>query len=266
MEAVANKKEVPVKFIQKGISKGRILLIWDKKNQFHPIGIGQGLKIKINANIGTSCHYFDHELEIIKAKEAEKWGADTLMDLSTFGDIKKNRVKLIESVNVPVRIVPVYQAASEAISRSGTHLSMSEEDLFTIIMESIEEGCSMLTVHCGLNKKILRKLIKSKRIIKMISKGGGIIASWMKANDSGNPLYSTFEDLLDIVRKKDVILSFGASLRSGCVSDGENILAMEELAIIGGLVKKARKAGVQVKVEGPGHLAVNKIKPFIRKG
>lgn len=265
MNSVAKQEGVSPKFIQQGIASGKVILLYDTTGRFNPVGIGPGLRIKINANIGTSCDYCDPEMEIQKAKEAEKWGADTLMDLSAYGDIRKIRTQIIKSVRVPVGVVPVYQAASEAIHCAGTHLSMKEHNFFEVVIESIRDGCTMLTVHCSVNKGILHKLSRSNRIIKITSKGGGIIASWMKANDAENPFFRRFDDLLDIARRHDTILSFGAAFRSGCVSDGADSIHKEELATLGKLVKRARKAGVQIKVEGPGHLAAHQIGPFIRK-
>lgn len=265
MDFVAEQEAVPSEFIRKGVANGKMVLIYDRKDRFTPVCIGPGLKIKINANIGTSCDHCDPELEIRKAKEAERWGTDTIMDLSTEGNIRKTRLQIINNVKIPVGAVPVYQAASEAIDRSGTLESMTEQDIFKAISEAAQDGCSMLTVHCGLNKENFDRMSSCRRIMKTTSRGGGILASWMRANNTENPLFQRFDDLLDIARQNDIILSLGASLRSGCISDGGDDIHKAELTVLGKLVKKARKAGVQIKVEGPGHLAAHKIGAFIKK-
>ncbi|MFH1147999.1 MAG: phosphomethylpyrimidine synthase ThiC [Pseudomonadota bacterium] len=265
MKVVGEREGLSPEYIRKGIYRGKIAVIYDRRRPLSPVGIGPGLKIKVNANIGTSCDRCDPGFEVKKAREAEKWGADTLMDLSTFGDISAIRADVIRSVSIPVGAVPVYQAATEAKEKYGTHLSMKESDLFQIVTAAILEGCSMLTLHCGIEKRIVRKLSGSRRVMKMTSRGGGILASWMQANDSENPLFKRFDDLLEMARSFDTALSLGASCRAGCIEDGADDIHTDELVNLGKLAKRARKAGVQVKIEGPGHLAVHMIGPFIKK-
>jgi len=224
-----------------------------------PCGIGRGLRTKVNANIGTSPDFPSLESELKKLKVAVDAGADTVMDLSTGGDLDRIRRAILKESRVPVGSVPIYQAAVE-VTKSGRPLrDMKVEELFSVIERHCADGMDFITVHCGLTRSALDRLIEGGRVMDVVSRGGSFIVGWMLQNDAENPLYEHFDRLIQIARRYDVTLSLGDGMRPGCLADATDRAQVEELIVLGELQKRALEAGVQVMIEGPGHLPLNEV-------
>lgn len=265
MKSVAVSENVDPTFIRDGIANGKIVLSGGSKDRAcQPIGIGHGLRTKINANIGVSSDSCDIELELEKAKLAEKAGADTLMDLSTFGGIRLIREKILKATTLPLGTVPIYEVVDEVTRNTGNFLKLDIDDILKVIEQQAKQGCGNIAIHCGLTRNIVHQLASHSRIIKVASRGGSIIAHWVLENQKENPFYEYFNDILDVAYKYDLVVSLGAGLRSGAVADGADDIHYQEIINLGKLVLHARKRKVQVKVEGPGHLSINNIGFFIK--
>ncbi|MEM0008015.1 MAG: phosphomethylpyrimidine synthase ThiC [Candidatus Bathyarchaeia archaeon] len=242
------------------IAQGTVIITRNiKRENVHPVGIGKGLRTKVNANIGTSQDLCDLNLEIEKAKVAVKYGADTVMDLSTAGDLDEIRRAIIKAVNVPIGTVPIYQAAIEATKKRGAIIHMTEDDIFNTIEKHAKDGVDFMTVHCGVTQQIVKKLAKHPRLMGVVSRGGTFLAAWILHHNKENPLYANYDYLLELAKKYDFALSLGDGLRPGCIFDSTDWAQIQELLTIGELVERARDANVQVMVEGPGHLPLNDV-------
>jgi len=226
-------------------------------------GIGESLSVKINTNIGTSYDYINIDEEIEKAKIAIEYGTDTLMDLSTGGDLQFIRQQILNICEVPLGTVPIYEAEFRVAKRSSIY-DMRAEDLFEVIEEHGKQGVDYITVHCGITFETLRRYQNENRLTGIVSRGGGLIAAWMLKNKEENPLYKYYDRLLEIAREYDMTLSLGDGLRPGSLNDSTDRAQISELMIIGELVERARKAGVQTMVEGPGHIPLNEIQTNVQ--
>ncbi|MEM2488210.1 MAG: phosphomethylpyrimidine synthase ThiC, partial [Thermoproteota archaeon] len=255
MKIVAVKEDESPEKIRQRIARGTVIITRNnRREEVHPIGIGEGLSTKVNANVGTSVDLCDIKLEMEKAKTAVKYGADTVMDLSTAGDIDDIRQKILKEVNVPIGTVPIYQAAIEVISKKGSIVSMTEDDIFNAIEKHAKDGVDFMTVHCGVTREVVKRIAKYPRLMGIVSRGGTFLAAWILHNDKENPLYSNFDYLLEMAAEYDFALSLGDGLRPGCIFDASDWFQIQELLTIGELVEKARNTGVQAMVEGPGHM------------
>ncbi len=264
MKAVADAESIEAEKIRKGIASGRIVIPKNaKRGDIPPVGIGEGLQVKVNANIGTSTDFASIRDEIDKAKIAVKYGADTIMDLSTGGDLEKIR-KEIMKIPVPLGTVPIYQAGTEAIKRKGSIVDMREDDLFNVIEKQAKEGVDFMTLHVGLTTESLEIVLKEGRTTGIVSRGGSFLAAWMIHHKKENPLYSDYDYILEIAKEYDVTLSLGDSLRPGCINDATDSAQVKELLILGELTKRAREEDVQCMVEGPGHVPLNEIEANIK--
>ena len=265
MEAVAWKEKVSPEYIRDEISKGRIVITANKNHVgLEPAGFGKGLKTKVNANIGTSTSYPTIEDEIKKLHTAIEAGADAVMDLSTGPDIDGCRKKIIKASNVAIGTVPIYQAVVETIEQKGNIISMTEEDLFKVIEKHAEDGVDFITVHCGITQEVISRLKNEGRITDIVSRGGSFITGWMLYHEKENPLFAQYDRLLEICFEYDVTLSLGDGLRPGCLADATDRAQVQELLTLGELVDRARKAGVQAMVEGPGHVPLDQIEANIK--
>jgi phosphomethylpyrimidine synthase len=251
--------------IRELVASGRVIIPRNinHKNLEKFCGIGEGLKVKINTNIGTSYDYINIEEEIEKAKVAIEYGTDTLMDLSTGGDLKLIRQKILEICTVPLGTVPIYEAEFRAAEK-GSFYDMTPDDLFEVIEEHGKQGVDYITVHAGITWETLKRYQNSNRLTGIVSRGGGLIAAWMLENKEENPLYKYYDRLLEIAREYDITLSLGDGLRPGSLHDSTDRAQIAELMIIGELVERARKAGVQTMVEGPGHIPLNEIQTNVQ--
>ncbi len=265
MELVAQNEGVEAEFVRQGIVEGTIV-IPANTNHRHliPCGIGRGLKTKVNANIGTSSDFYDVNTELEKLRVAIEAGADAVMDLSTGGDISAIRRTIVNASSVAIGTVPIYQAAIGAVEERGAIVKMTVDDLFRGIEEHIQDGVDFITVHCGVTQQTIAKLKQQGRVADVVSRGGAFLIGWMLHNEQENPLYEYYDRLLEMCREFDVTLSLGDGMRPGSLSDATDRAQIEELLIIGELVERAREAGVQAMVEGPGHLPLNQIEANVR--
>jgi len=265
MTQVAQREQVEAEFIRQGLLKGTIVIPANvKHSNLVPDGIGQGLKTKVNANIGTSSDFGNTDTELEKLRVAIDSGADTVMDLSTGGDISATRRAIIAASPLPVGTVPIYQAGIEAIDRYGAIIKMTADDLFAVIEAHARDGVDFITVHCGVTQPAIARLKEQGRVTDVVSRGGAFLIGWILYNERENPLYEYYDRLLEIAREFDVTLSLGDGMRPGSLADATDRAQVEELLIIGELVERAQQAGVQVMVEGPGHLPLNQIEANVQ--
>jgi len=259
---LAKKEEISVSGFKERIKSGRIIIVRNPKGA--PLAIGEGCFIKVNANIGTSPQQTNIKEELAKLKSAEKAGADTIMDLSTGGDLKEIRRRIIAETDLPVGSVPLYSAAVETTRKYGDVRKMSEQTLWEKIEEEASGGISFITVHTGVSEKIVRRFQKGRRLINIVSRGGSIIACWILANRKENPLLADFGRLLKIARKYRLTLSLGDGLRPGAIADSTDSFQLEELFTLGRQAEKARKSGVPVLIEGPGHIPLHQVEMNVK--
>ncbi len=267
MEIVAQKEQVDVEFIRKGIAQGRIIIPKSNQRITDPIGIGEGLLVKINANIGSSKKVCNIQGELEKAKIAVKYGADTVMDLSTGvteEDVKQIRRKILEEVKVPIGTVPIYQSALRSLERKGAIINFDEDDLFGVVEEQAKEGVDFFTIHVGVTKSIVDYLKDHPRTMGVVSRGGTFLAAWILENGLENPFNKNYDYLLELAKEFDFTLSLGDGMRPGCIFDSTDYAQIQELIEISKLVKRAWQKNVQVMVEGPGHIPANEIERNIK--
>ena len=264
MKAVAKAEGVSEEYVRDMTAQGKIVIPNNTMRESNTVGIGKGLRTKINASIGTSTDIADMALEIEKAKTAEACGADTLMDLSVGGDIKKIRQEVLKAISLPVGTVPLYQAFAQAIEKYGNPVEMPEEMLFDVIEEQCADGISFMAIHCGINRLTIERLRKQGyRYGGLVSKGGAYMVAWMMHNNKENPLFEKFDRVAEILKKYDCVLSLGNGFRAGAIHDSSDRCQIQELVINCELAELGRKAGCQMMVEGPGHIPIDEIEANI---
>ncbi|MEK7698590.1 MAG: phosphomethylpyrimidine synthase ThiC [Nitrospirota bacterium] len=246
------------------IAQGLTVITRNIRHDIRPLGIGRGLRTKINANIGTSKDRVSLDEEMQKLDILIKYGADAVMDLSTGGPIKDIRRLLLGKSTIAVGTVPIYEAVVKAAENKGSISRMSIDELFSTIEEHAEDGVDFVTVHCGLTRKTIETLREDGRILDIVSRGGAFLVEWMIYNDRENPLYEYYDRLLEIARKYDLTLSLGDGARPGCLADATDRTQIDELLTLGKLRDRAVKAGVQVIIEGPGHVPLNQVELNIK--
>lgn len=259
MKQVAEYEGMVGEDIRTGVAKGEIVIPKNINHDFKARGIGKGLKTKINANIGTSPSHFDLDEELKKLDVAVEAGADAVMDLSTGGDISLILRKILEHSPVMIGTVPIYKSVSKIFSEGKTCPELTTDEIFDEIENQAKTGVDFITVHCGITRHTVNVLENSNRLMGIVSRGGSLMTEWILVNEKENPLYEYYDRLLDIVRKYDVTLSLGDGLRPGTICDAEDRAQISELVVLGELAQIARKAGVQVMIEGPGHVPLNRI-------
>lgn len=265
MGQVAQCEGIAVEKIRKGLALGKIAIPANINHRgLVPCGIGKGLKTKVNANIGTSPDFGDIDTELDKLRVAVDAGADAVMDLSTGGDVAAIRRAVVNASKIPVGTVPIYQAGIEAMARHGAIVKMTADELFGVIEEHAREGVDFITVHCGVTRHAIERLRVQRRVADVVSRGGAFLMGWILHNERENPLYEQYDRLLEIAREYDVTLSLGDGMRPGCLADATDRAQIEELITLGELVQRAHQAGVQVMVEGPGHLPLNQIETNVQ--
>lgn len=254
MIAVATREYLSPETIQAGVAAGRIVIPANiHHDALQPIGIGRELTTKINANIGNSALSSGIGEELTKLHCAVQYGADTVMDLSTGAQVNEIRAQILRHATVPVGTVPIYQALNQV----DDPMDITVEQLLEVIEFQARQGVDYMTVHAGLLKEHVP--LAKKRLLGIVSRGGAITAKWMMKHKRENPLFTHFDDLLDICRSHDVTLSLGDGLRPGCLADASDAAQFAELTVLGDLVRRSRSAGVQAMVEGPGHIPLNEI-------
>jgi len=265
VKRAARIEGVQAQFLQEGIARGEIALVKNRRHKrIKPLAIGKGLRTKINANIGTSKDHQSLKEELTKMKVAIAYGADTIMDLSTGGDPDKIRTTILKESTVPVGTVPIYQAAVEAVRKKMSIVQMESDEIFRVIEKQVEDGVDFITVHCGLTRESARRLRDEGRLLGIVSRGGAFTVEWMAYNKRENPLFEDYDRLLEIVRAYDVVLSLGDGLRPGCLADATDRGQVQELIILGELAERAWAKGVQVMIEGPGHVPINQIETNVK--
>ena len=260
MKAVAAEENISAETIRAGVAKGVIAIPCNVNHKgLKPRGVGEGLRVKVNANIGTSSTYPDIAPELEKLAEAVKCGADAVMDLSTGSNIDVSRRQIIKHSPVMVGTVPLYQATVRAIREHGAVVAMTDDDILETIEQQAKDGADFMTLHCGVTRAAIERMRTQGRVMDIVSRGGSFIAAWMLHNEQENPLYEHYDEILDICEKYDVTLSLGDGMRPGCTADATDRGQLTELIVLGELVDRAWKRGVQVMVEGPGHVPYDQI-------
>lgn len=264
MKKIASREFMPEALFLKRLSQGRIVIPLNKNHKIKkPCAIGLGLRTKVNANIGTSPDKDKPRDELEKLAVAVKYGADTVMDLSVGGNIADVRRRILKASPVPVGTVPIYEIAIDAQKRKKDLLRFDISGILDCLQRQASEGVDFFTIHCGVTRKSLSALEKSRRLMGIVSRGGAIISAWIKKNKKENPFYEYFDNILDIAYRYDVTLSLGDGLRPGSILDATDNAQIAELKILGELCLRARKRNVQVMIEGPGHIPLNQIRENI---
>jgi phosphomethylpyrimidine synthase len=265
MKICAGEESVEPEYIRQAMVEGTIVLVRNVNHTaIKPLVIGKGLRTKINANIGTSKDHTDLNLELEKLKIAISAGADAVMDLSTGGDLAVIRKAVMGKSSVAVGTVPIYQAAVKMIQERKAISEMTADDMFAVIEENGKDGVDFITVHCGVTRGSVAKVKGQGRVLGIVSRGGAMTANWMQCNNCENPLYEKYDRLLEIAHHYDMVLSLGDGLRPGAIADATDQGQVQELIILGELAARARAAGVQVMIEGPGHVPITEIETNIK--
>lgn len=261
MEKTAASEGISAETIRQGIAEGTIVITQNVKHRtISPLAIGKGLRTKINANVGTSKDHTNVEEELAKVRAAIEAGADTIMDLSTGPAIGETRKTVIQASTVPVGTVPIYQAAVEMPEKKNRPMvEMTADDLFEVIERHGEDGVDFITVHCGVTLRSVETIKKEGRLMGVVSRGGAILVEWMHYNKKENPLFESYDRLLEIAKAYDMTLSLGDGLRPGCLADATDRGQIQELLLLGELTERAWAKGVQVMIEGPGHVPLQQI-------
>ena len=267
MQRAAEKESVSPEEIMEGIAQGTIVLPANiNHDTLEPAAVGEGLQTKVNANIGTSDDFPQLENERKKLQVAIEAGADSVMDLSmgTTSGIDRTRRQILAESSVMVGTVPIYQAAVQSLKRRDAIVLMTVEDIFSVIEKQCRDGVDFITVHSGITLETVDRLRAEGRLCDIVSRGGSFTAAWMMHHGKENPLYSQYDRLLEIAAKYDVTLSLGDALRPGCIADATDRAQVQELIILGELVDRAQDAGVQVMVEGPGHVPLDQVEANVK--
>jgi phosphomethylpyrimidine synthase len=267
MKQAALSEGVEPEFIRAGIAAGNIIICHNDKTHPNgkPLAVGKGLRTKINANIGTSADDLNIEKELEKARVAVASGADAIMDLSTGGPVDEIRRAIIAETSACIGTVPLYQAALDAVrNKNKAIVEMTVEDIFEGVIKHAEDGVDFVTVHCGVTRATVERMRREGRIMDVVSRGGAFTIEWMAHNNAENPLYEHFDRLLEIVKAYDITLSLGDGFRPGCLADATDRAQIHELIILGELTQRAQAYGVQVMIEGPGHVPLNQIEANIQ--
>jgi len=243
------------------VALGRVVILRNRKRpvKIDPLAVGEGTRTKVNANIGTSEDSASVENELKKLAAAISAKADTVMDLSTGGDLDAIRKEIIAASTVPVGTVPIYEVAVNRRKAGKPVVDMHPEELFEVIEKQGEQGVDFLTVHCGVTSKVVETLLNSSRVMDIVSRGGAFHAEWIHKNKRENPLYEQFDRLCEIAKKYEMVLSLGDGLRPGAIADATDRSQIGELVVLGELVHRARELGVQAMVEGPGHVPIDDV-------
>lgn len=260
LRKVSDTEQISVEELSELVRLGRVVIpLNNNRGEILTCGIGEKLATKVNVNIGTSQDFPDLQSELDKADISLKYGADTLMDLSTGGDLKKIRNLILEKAAIPLGTVPIYEAAIRAMDAGKSIVNLTEDDLFNVIEDQAREGVDFMTVHAGLTSKAIEHLRGQGRIADIVSRGGSFHLACILHTGKENPLYEKYDRLLDIAAAHDVTLSLGDGMRPGAIADATDRAQIEELLTLGTLVQRARERHVQVMVEGPGHVPLDQV-------
>ncbi|MEW6043475.1 MAG: phosphomethylpyrimidine synthase ThiC [Thermoproteota archaeon] len=266
MKQVARDEGVTPEWLRSRIATGSIIIPANnaRPQKVHRVGIGKGLKTKVNVNIGTSTLKVDLNEEIEKAKVAVKHHADTIMDLSDGGDVGAIRRALLEAAPITFGTVPIYEAYNYGVEKHKNPMDLTEDDFLNAFENNAKDGVDYTTIHSGITKEIAKRILKVQRYGGVVSKGGTITAAWMLKYDKENPYITHYDYLMEIAKKYDVTFSLGDALRPGSILDSHDELQVQEMINISRLVKEAHEHDVQVMVEGPGHVPLNEVAANVR--
>ena len=266
MLQVAKDEDIDINFIIQKVANGSIIIPRNniRKQKIKVVGIGKGLKTKVNVNIGTSTLYQNLDEEISKAKVAVKYGGDTIMDLSDGGNLDLIREKLLEAAPITFGTVPIYQAYAYGVEKYKNPLNITEDDFLNSFEKHAKDGVDYTTIHSGITKEIAKRILEVKRHAGIVSKGGTITAAWMLKYDKENPYFEHFDYMCEIARKYDVTFSLGDALRPGSILDSHDELQIQEMINVARLCKRAHEMDIQVMVEGPGHVPLNEVAANVR--
>ena len=266
MRQVARDEDVTLEWLLPKIASGAVIIPSNnsRPQKIHNVGIGSGLKTKVNVNIGTSTLSVNLDEEIKKAQTAVKYHADTIMDLSDGGDVGGIRRALLEAAPITFGTVPIYEAYNRGVEKYKNPLNMTEDDFLDAFESNAKDGVDYTTIHAGITKAIAKRILKVQRYGGVVSKGGTITASWMLKYDKENPYYSNYDYLIEMAQKYDVTFSLGDALRPGSILDSHDELQVQEMINVAQLTKRAHEKDIQVMVEGPGHVPLNEIAANVR--
>jgi len=257
MEAAAAKEEMDVKELMELMAKGQAIIPANKRHtSLSPAAIGSKLKTKINVNLGISRDCKDMDVEVAKVNSAVAMGAESIMDLSSYGDTRTFRRRLTSECPAIIGTVPIYDAV---VYYHKPLKEITSQEWLDIVKMHAEDGVDFMTIHCGINRETAGKFKRNKRLTNIVSRGGSIIFAWMEMTGEENPFYEHYDEILDICREYDITMSLGDACRPGCLKDASDISQIEELITLGELTKRAWEKDVQVMVEGPGHMPLDQI-------
>lgn len=257
MQAVAEYENIAVEELRELVAKGQVAIPANKNHKsLKPYGIGSRLKTKINVNLGTSKDCLDLDVEMEKVNAAIKLGAESIMDLSSFGDTRKFRTKLVDECSAIIGTVPIYDAV---VYYNKALKSITSREWIDVVRMHAQDGVDFMTIHCGINKATAAKFKQTKRHMNIVSRGGSIIFAWMELTGNENPFYEYYDEILDICAEYDVTMSLGDACRPGGIEDAGDISQISELVTLGELTQRAWDKNVQVMIEGPGHMPLNQI-------
>lgn len=259
--ACAENENIDVDVLIAGVAAGTIAIPKNCHHDFTKImAIGKGTRTKVNANIGSSKDIAHLGSELEKLEISVNAGTDTVMDLSMGGDLDEVRRGILAHCPVPLGTVPVYQAVAETVEQQQKEIvEVTEDHIFRTIEKQAMDGVDFMTIHCGITRNLQERLLRQKRIMGVVSRGGSFLLEWMSYHKKENPLYDHFDDLLAILKEHEVTLSLGDGIRPGCLSDATDRNQIQELIHLGELTERAWEAGVQVIIEGPGHMPMDQI-------
>ncbi len=261
---IAKKEKVPVEHVVSGIAEGSIAVFKNSNRNTNACATGKGLSTKVNANIGTSPLDSNIDFELEKLKVAEAAGADAIMDLSIGGNVNEIRKAIISATRLPLGTVPVYQAAYEKICQKKDVLSLTKDDFLHVIEQQGKEGVDFMTIHAGVTRETIKRFRSEGRVLDVVSRGGAILVRWIENTGNENPFFEYFDDVCAILKKHDVVLSLGDGMRPGCLADATDRAQINEMIVLGELTQRAWNHGVQVIIEGPGHVPLDQIKTNIQ--
>ena len=257
LRKVAKKEQMTIEELMSLVAAGKVVICANKNHKcIDPQGVGSMLRTKINVNLGVSRDCRDYDMEMEKVMEAVNMGAHAIMDLSTHGDTRPFRRKLISECPVMIGTVPIYDAVIHY--KRDLH-KLKAKDFIDIVRLHAEDGVDFVTLHCGITRKTIDQIKKHKRKMNIVSRGGSLVFAWMCMKGKENPFYEYNDEILDICREYDVTISLGDACRSGCLADASDVCQIEELVRLGELTKRAWEKDVQVMVEGPGHMPIDQI-------
>ncbi len=261
---VAEKEGIHIDTVLERVSQGRIAILKNKHHSINPVGIGEGLSVKINANIGSSEDKLNLEDELEKLKISVEYRADVVMDLSTGGNINRIRKEMLNHSSIPVGTVPIYQSVVNSVRKHKSMFKLTVDEMFDNITEQAEQGVDFMTIHSGVTRESVERFKKQGRLLDIVSRGGTFMMEWMEYSGRENPFYEYYDRLIEILSKHDVVISLGDGLRPGAIADATDRGQVQELILLGELAKYAVDQGVGVMIEGPGHVPINQIETNIK--